>query len=452
MSTEVFIPPRHEPPERVPGLLRGIVSLRGDVLRALPRIAFRREVMAVRVLRRQVVVVNHPEVVRDVFVTRGAIYGRKSHFKEQALSPVIGESLFANHGPLWAARRPAVARLLHPSGVDRFQPAFQDTGRVLLRDWRAGSAAGAVDVAPALAAATLRIMLHAVFGPQVPEDESTAIAEAFSDYQSRVQVIDLPHLVGLPSWTMGLQGVRARRAANEIRRRVGRLIASGLGEGGLLPGMRAARDEAGNPLLDEAGLLDEVAMMLLAGSETAANALAWTLFLLASDPRWQERVRAEAVAVLGDREPEAAELSRLSVNKAVLQEAMRLYPPVAILARQATAPDRIRHWQLRPGDTLLCIPWLLHRQEAIWDAPHAFKPERFLPENARSIPRFAYLPFGVGARVCAGAAFGMAEMQTLLAMLVRGFHFDPPEGPAPLPRFRLTLRPEGGMKLRLRPL
>ncbi|MFT8244552.1 cytochrome P450 [Roseomonas sp. BN140053] len=474
----------------MPGLLRGLLSFNGDVLRALPRVAYRRQVMAVTILRRQIVVVNDPEVVRDVFVTRHAIYGRKSHFKEQALSPVIGESLFANHGSLWATRRPAVARLLHPSGVGQFQEAFREAGRRLIEDWSApvaaagGSwdgqgggtpgepaggatrdgAAGAprgkaaanapgavVDVAPDLAAATLRVMLRAVFGPDVPEGEARAIAQAFGEYQSRVQVVDLPHLLGLPRGLLGRQGRIAQRAAAEIRARVAALIARPPSGEGLLPGLRAAPAADGRPLLDETGLLDEVAMMLLAGSETAANALAWCLFLLASDPAWATRVRDEAREVLGEREPDAAELNGLLQARAVLQEAMRLYPPVAVLARQAVQVDRIRRWTLRPGDTLLCIPWLLHRHENLWDAPHAFRPARFLPENSKAIPRFAYLPFGVGPRVCAGAAFGMAEMTTLLAMLIRRFALAPAPGVVPMPRFRLTLRPEGGMPLLLRP-
>ncbi|UFN50338.1 cytochrome P450 [Roseomonas sp. OT10] len=445
-----FTPPRPEPPESAPGLLRGLLAYRGDILRALPRLAYRRQVMSVRLLRRRVVIVNDPEVVREVFVARAEAYNRKSHFKEQALRPVIGESLFANHGTLWARRRPAVARLLHPGGVARFQPHFVEAGHWLDGRW-AGAPDRVVDVAPDLAAATLRVMLRATFGPAVPEEEAEGIAAAFATYQARVNVIDLPHLLGLPGPLAGRQGVAARAAAATIRRRIGALLGMAVPPDGLLAGMREARGEDGTPLLDAAGLLDEVAMLLLAGSETAANALAWTLYLLAADPAAAARVREEAMAVLGAAEPQAARLPQLTEARAVLQEAMRLYPPVAVLARQAARADVIRRWPLRAGDTLLCIPWLLHRHEEIWEQPHAFRPERFRPENAKRIPRFAYLPFGVGPRVCAGAAFGLAEMTTLLAMLIRRFDLAPGPGAPPLPRFRLTLRPEGGMRLRLQP-
>ncbi|MBP0443958.1 cytochrome P450 [Roseomonas sp. SSH11] len=425
--------------------------LRGDVLAALPRVAYRRQVMAVRMGRRQIIAVNDPEVVREVFIARAANYGRKSHFKEQALRPVIGESLFANHGEIWSSRRPPIGRLLHPSGIGKLQPLFQSVGGQLATRWArlAGPAGGLVDVAPDLATATLDVMLLAIFGPGVPEGEARAIAEAFTRFQSGVQVIDLPYLLGLPNWLAGRHRRATLRAATDIRHRVAGLIASMPGEEGYLGGMRALRGEDGKPLLDEIGLLEEVAMLLLAGSETAANALAWTLYLLATHPEWQDRAREETTTLLGDRPPEAADLNALVVAKAVIQEAMRLYPPVAVLARQPAATDRIRRWTIQPGDTLLCIPWLLHRHESIWEHPHSFRPERFLPENAKAIPRFAYLPFGLGPRVCAGAAFGMAEMTTFLAILLQRFEFA--AGPVPVPRFRLTLRPEGGMRIMLRP-
>jgi cytochrome P450 len=187
-------------------------------------------------------------------------------------------------------------------------------------------------------------------------------------------------------------------------------------------------------------------MLLLAGSETAANALTWTLYLLAAHPETARRAR-EDLAALPAVPMTPDHLGPLVFTRAVLQEAMRLYPPVAVLSRQALAPDRIRRWTLRPGDTVMCVPWLLHRHADWWDRPHTFLPGRFLPEAAKRQPKFTYMPFGLGPRVCAGAAFGMAEMQVFLGVLLRRFAFSVPEGFAPRPSCRLTLRPAGGMTL-----
>lgn len=140
----------------------------------------------------------------------------------------------------------------------------------------------------------------------------------------------------------------------------------------------------------------------------------------------------------------------MMVTRAVIQESLRLYPPVAILARQALAADTLRSHRVRPGNMVMAVPWLLHRHTMWWHAPHAFLPERFFPENARRQPKFTYIPFGVGPRVCAGAAFAQAEMAVFLAVLLRRFVPVVPAGWAPVPQCRLTLRPRDGMPLMLK--
>jgi cytochrome P450 len=197
-------------------------------------------------------------------------------------------------------------------------------------------------------------------------------------------------------------------------------------------------------------LVDEIAMMLLAGSETSANALAWALYLAVSHAPTLDRLRAEWQAVLGDgRAPEAADLPALVFTRAVVQETLRLYPPVAILSRQAMRADRIRRWDIRKGGMVACLPWLLQRNALVWDAPHEFRPERFLPDAPEKPPRFAHIPFGLGPRVCAGAAFGMAEMLVFLPVLLRRLDFTIAPGHRVMPKLRLTLRPDGGLPMRM---
>jgi cytochrome P450 len=131
----------------------------------------------------------------------------------------------------------------------------------------------------------------------------------------------------------------------------------------------------------------------------------------------------------------------------VVQETLRLYPPVAILSRQATRADRIRRWDIRKGGMVACLPWLLQRNALVWDAPHEFRPERFLPDAPEKPPRFAHIPFGLGPRVCAGAAFGMAEMLVFLPVLLRRLDFTIAPGHRVMPKLRLTLRPDGGLPM-----
>jgi cytochrome P450 len=303
------------------------------------------------------------------------------------------------------------------------------------------------DIAGDLAIATARIVMLAVFGPEVAPAASRDLAAAFAIYQDAVESIDLAHLLGLPAWVPTPQSRRARRAAGDIRA----LIEALLQRHALtapFAGCAAARRDDGGAVLDHAALVDEIAMMLLAGSETSANALAWALYLAASHAPTLNRLRAEWQAVLGDgHAPEAADLPALVFTRAVVQETLRLYPPVAILSRQAMRADRIRRWEISKGSTVACLPWLLQRNALVWDAPHEFRPERFLPDAPEKPQRFAHIPFGLGPRVCAGAAFGMAEMMVFLPILMRRLDFTMAPGHRVMPKLRLTLRPDGGLPM-----
>jgi len=447
--SEPFLPPMPEPSRRLPWPAAVLLHLHHDLLGLVTERAYRAQVMDFGVLGQRIVIVNHPEVVRHVFVLKHEIYQRKSAFKEQALAPVVGDSLFIGHGPVWAERRAAVAPLLHPSEIGRFHPLFVQAAEELVADWATSSAPR--DIAPDLAAATARVVALALFGAQVPRSVAREVARDFAAYENAVAIADLPRLMGLPAWLGGAQPRAAREAAARIRALAARLTGAGPA-GPLLDGMAAARRPDGTPVLAGEALLNETVMILLAASETSANALAWALYLAAAHPPTFARLRREADHVLGGRPaPGPEELAALPFTRAVLQEAMRLYPPVAILARQALGADRIRHVEVRPGATVLCVLWLLHRHAELWDASHEFRPERFMPEALQKPRRFSYVPFGLGPRVCAGSAFGMAEMTVFLAALAARFDLAPAPDHAPMPRLRLTLRPRDGIRLILKP-
>jgi cytochrome P450 len=443
----VFIPPMPVPREDAAGPLELVRLLRRNVLELFLARTYRSQVISTRLLGHRILVVNNPELVREVFVLKADTYQRKSRFMEQALRPVIGDSLFINHGATWAERREVVAAPLHPSGIAGFHPLFVQAAEELAAFWerRAGTQR---DVAMDLAAATARVVMLATFGPRVPAAAAEALARDFAAYQEAVENLDLVSLLGLPDWLPGFQRRAALRHATRMRALFQALMAVAE-PGGLLTALAEPTRPDGTQVLAGEALLNEVAMLLLAGSETSANALGWAIHLAFAHPPTLARLRAEAEAVLGARSAPAAEdLPALPFTRAVVQEAMRLYPPVAILSRQALAPDRIRRFDVAPGTTVGCIPWLLHRHEALWHAPHAFLPERFLPDAPKP-PRFGYLPFGLGPRVCAGAAFGQAEMTVFLATLIRRVDLTVAPGHQVMPRLRLTLRAAGGMPMRI---
>jgi cytochrome P450 len=434
-----FIPPMPRPAWRPPTALGGLLRARRDVLSIFPIDAYRRQVMTARLPGRMILVANTPEVVRDVFVTKHAIYQRKARFLEDALRPVVGGSSFIAWGDDWAGKRAAISPPIHPSGIAQFHPCYLQAAEETAEDFARADAP--VDVAAAFATGITRVLLLSVFGPSVPREDAAVIAATFTAYQDAAEVVDLFGMMGLPDMLGWLTRRRAGRLALALRARVAGLLDATGPEGGtpLLAALRGA--------LSGEALLDEVVMFLLAGSEGAAITLTWTAMLAALHPATADRMADELPAA----PPGYADLAGFAFTRAVIQESMRLYPPVAVFARQALKPDRIRRWDVREGDIVLAVPWLLHRHEQLWEAPHAFRPERFLGDAPRQRPRFAYLPFGIGPRICAGAAFGMAEVSVFAAILFRRFRFALAPGFTPRPNCRLALRPKGGMRLVITP-
>jgi cytochrome P450 len=192
-------------------------------------------------------------------------------------------------------------------------------------------------------------------------------------------------------------------------------------------------------------MVDQVAIFFLAGHETSASALAWTLYLMAMFPDWQERLAEEAEGL----EPEFAAVSRLRLSRDVFREALRLYPPVPMMVREASCPERFRDRDVPKGSQLVLSPWHLHRHERLWDNPDGFDPTRWQTENGKQCQREAYIPFSAGPRVCTGAGFAMVEGPLILSMLLRRFRVERVAGREPVPVAHLTVRAQDGIWLKI---
>jgi cytochrome P450 len=214
--------------------------------------------------------------------------------------------------------------------------------------------------------------------------------------------------------------------------------------------LEAADPETGRGLSD-LEVRANIVTFIGAGHETTANALSWSMYLLSKAPRARERIEREVDDVLGRGPVGTEHLERLVYTRAVLEEAMRLYPPVPFMSRAALAEDRIGTLRIPKGSLVTIAPYVLHRHRRLWDAPDAFDPDRFLPDRRAGIDRFAYLPFGAGPRVCIGQAFALQEAMIVLAHAVRVARWDVDEGHDIRPVHRITLRPEGGLPVRLVP-
>lgn len=453
-----YIPPF---PPRLPRSLRLrqlIAAARHNYLAIWPEGAFNRDVTFTRVLFRDLVICNSPETVAEAFVEQHEAFQRKSPQHRHALAPLLGDGLFVSDGPLWKERRRVVAPVTHASRLPELAPAITEAAAERAAAWRALPAGTVLDVLGEMGRLTAEIICRTIFGRGLGAEAAATVVAAFAEYQALVDQTDLISLLGLPDWVPRLRGRRLRAAVGRIHAVVDRLIADILarqdGEASLIRSMAEAKvpgpnGTPGRPM-DARAFRNEAIVLFMAGHETTANVLAWAFFILSQDAPSLARLRAELDATLSGRAATLEDLPNLVFTRAVIEETMRLYPPVPLLSRQAIAPGRIAGRAVKPGTTVLVAPWLLHRKPSLWENADAFIPDRFLPGAPRP-HRHAYIPFSVGPRVCTGQHLGLAEAILCLATLVQAVDFALAPGAAVMPVARLTLRPGGALPMRITP-
>jgi cytochrome P450 len=306
------------------------------------------------------------------------------------------------------------------------------------------------DVRREMMAVTLQIVAKTLFGAEVEQD-AAAVGHAFDLVVREIAVrvrrpLRIPDFVPTPGNRRFLAGIRK---LDEIVYEMIRVRRASNRQGDdLLSLLLHAQDVDGSRMTD-AQLRDEAVTLFLAGHETTAIALSWTLYLLSQHPEVQGRLADEVRAVLGGRRPTLADLPRLAYAEQVVKESMRLYPPVYGVGREAVRDSEIRGYAVPKGTTVFISQWVIHRDPRFYPEPLVFRPERWAGEAARSLPKFAYLPFGGGPRLCIGNTFAMMEAVLILVTLIGRFRFELEPGQNVVPFPAITLRPRGGIHMRL---
>jgi cytochrome P450 len=377
----------------------------------------------------------------------------KQPLYDDVLGEAIGGGLLNVEGDEWRWQRRLVAPLFRAEDVLAYVPAFAASCAPVLKRWREAGNGASHRIDEDMARATLQVLEDTVLGADLSEGDRRLIEQAGSAYLAysvwklALSTLRLPASLPHP-------GARIMtRASKTLRQMALRVLAETRAKGAqgndLLGRLLAARDPATGQSMPDRVIVDNVITFIMAGHETTAKALTWTLYLLALFPEWQERVREEAQSVVGAGTVGREEIAKLPLLDAVFHEALRLYPPAPALMRRSLAPVTLGGIPLASGATIMIPIYVVHRHRLLWRDPLRFDPARFAPEARAERHRCAYLPFSVGPRSCIGAAFALAEGKTMLATLLAHARFELPQGEAPTPFARVTLRPKEGLRLKV---
>jgi cytochrome P450 len=449
-----FIPPFPKRHKTEISPFQALYYAQNDLLSIWDEESFEVDFMHRKILKQNVFIANSPDLVRYVFVENKENYERKSPQMRRALEPLLGDGLFISDGETWANRRKIQTPLFDSSHITMFSNIMVSTIEETAESWAKRGDGAELEIHPEMGKLTAEIIARTLFGEKLGAENSSAVVEAFATYQSVVKQTAVSNFLGFPDWlpNMNARIGKGRTAAKTIHKAVDAIIAKaevGGHEGTLVAELlKANQSESGGDTMTRKQIRNELIVLFMAGHETTANVLAWTWYLISQSADVEMKLHAELDQVLQGRTPEFSDVENLKYTRAILDETMRLYPPVPILSRQALKDDQIRGKKIPAGSIMLIVPWLIQRHKKYWDKPDHFIPERFMPEAPKPI-KFTYIPFSAGPRVCLGKNFGIIESVLSIALLAQRFRLSMPADSKIEHECRLTLRPKGRLPMKI---
>ena len=444
-------------PVRVPlvtepwGILKSLQMARRNVLSIIPDIATKQPMVSGKTGKRWHMVMD-PVAIREILLDRLDDYP-KSEVTKNLLKPAIGESLFIAEGAHWRWQRRAAAPVFSHRNVMNLTPIMSAAAeRAAQRITDAGPRA--VNMLDEMVTTTFDVIGDVTFSGGDTFDRDS-VHKAIDDYIAEAGKISLFDILGFPDWIPRPGRLMSGSALKEMKAMADSAIEARAKRGhegvpDLLDLLLQGVDPETKRTMSTAELRDNLLTFIVAGHETTALTLAWSMYLVAFDQGVQDRARAEAQSVLKGRACTGKDVENLPYIRMIIDEALRMYPAAGIISRTAQKKDTLGGREILPGDTVMIPIYALGRHHQLWEDPDAFRPERFADRKA--INRYAYLPFGDGPRICIGASFALQEAVIILATLLSRFKFMPVPGKEPEPVMILTLRPNGGVWLTAEPV
>ena len=442
-----------KPPTAPLGVIRFLRMIRDNEISVFSAATFTNKFTEANILFQRFVVLNDPDFIKHVLVDNHANYS-KGRLHLHMLSPLLGRGLLTSEGDFWRRQRRISAPAFHSSHIARLGGVMAECGADAIKRWREAAASGRpMDILPQMMTLTIEIIGKCLFSSDLGKSAAD-LGEAVSVVIKSFGKPSPLDLLGLPEWLPRRRDPAARAAVKLLERTIYDLIAArrdGRAKGDdLLTLLLEARDDSGRGMSDRQ-LRDEIITLFAAGHETTGLALTWMWYLLSQNPRVERRLHRELDTVLGGRRPRYDDLNALPYTRMVVEETLRLFPPAFAINRMALAEDRIGEHVIRKRTLITISPYVTHRNPRLWPSPTRFEPERFAPDQVAARPRFAYLPFGGGPRVCIGNAFAMMEATILLAQIAQEYRLllDPRQRVEA--QGLITLRPRFGMRMILEP-
>ena len=416
--------------------------------------AFQDPVAYTRIFNQPIALVHDPELIRHIFIERADTL-IADPLRQAVLKPALREGLLTAEGQTWRKSRRALAPVFAPRHVEGFSAAMKSVTDKFIGRWENG--VDSIEIADEMTRLAYLVLSQTLFSGDLDEDSERVIGNVgyFLKHLSQPDPMDF---LNAPEWVPRLTKLKGKAAVERLREGIRNTtekrqakIRNGedVPEDFLTLLLQTEDRESGPLTLDETE--DNIITFIAAGHETTARALAWTLYLLAHDTNARERC---------ENEIDALDLENIAPNSwgkalpwtiACFEESMRLFPPAAIIARRTTEEINHPNGNVMANANLLVSPWVLHRHETLWEKPNAFDPNRFFGENRKNIHRFAYLPFGLGARVCIGASFAMQEAIIIMALMLKQYRFDYVGEKMPWPVMKITVQPDNGIPMKITP-
>ena len=399
-------------------------------------------------------IANHPKDIRRVMVDEVNNFP-KSNWLHQLLKPLLGESIFTTNGAVWQRQRELLRPSFEQARITKVFGLMSEAVEDMMKKLAHYPNGAMIEVDEIMTFVTADVIFRTILSQKLDESQGKEVLDAFVVFQEQTVHTAIRKMFCIPQWISYVLGEHKRKKAGDKIRKVladiikPRYDAVSAGESkeyeDILASLLEVVDDQSGKRFSFEEILDQVAMLFLAGHETSASALTWTLYILSISPQEQEKAYQEIIEVAGNEVLTLQHIRKLKYVSNVFKESLRLYPPVGFFARTAKKEAKIQNKLVKEGSGVVVAPWLIQRNESYWKNPHEFDPSRF--EDKNTIQKDTYLPFGMGERICIGQGFAMQEAILILSNILRAYQLKLKEDFVPDVVVSLTIRYANGIQI-----